>query len=190
MYIYLVRLMRKPTTRPVKIVYREEADQEDTEVAGHTKPSGPAAQTQFYLIGTLYAVTLNPCDVHQYILKPDRKTKIKTLYREILETCNCRYHFKLEFSEPRGMRVKDYFGPRLHFHGLIRFDNKEQLHDFLFKTYHMLCKYGSLDIDICNDPSVWMDYINKQKIIKDKISNCDFFPPPPQNNDEVVEECV
>ena len=54
----------------------------------------------------------------------------------------------------------------------------------------MLCKYGSVDIDICNDPSVWMEYINKQKIIKDKISNCDFFPPPPQNNDEVVEECV
>lgn len=182
--------MRKPTTRLVKIIYREEADQEDTEVAGHTKPSGPTAQTQFYLIGTLYAVTLNPCDVHQYILKPDRKTKIKTLYREILETCNCRYHFKMEFSEPFGMRLKDYYGPRLHMHGLIRFDNKEQLHDFLFKTFHLLCKYGTLDIDICNDPSVWMEYINKQKIIKDKISNCDFFPPPPQNNDEVVEECV
>jgi len=189
MYIDLVRLMRKPTTRPVKIVYKDSPQEEDTEVAGHTKPSGPSAQTQFYSIGTLYAVTLNPCDVHQYILKPDRRTKIKTMYREILDTCNCKYHFKLEFSEPRGMRVKDYFGPRLHFHGIMRFDNKEQVYEFLNKTFHLLCKYGTVDIDICNDLTVWLEYINKQKVIKDKISNCDFLPPP-QNNDEVVEECV
>lgn len=137
----------------------------------HTKHPGPTGQLQFYAIGVLYAVTFNPCDTHQYILKPDRKTKIKTVYREILETCNCKYYLKLEFSEPRGMRTKDFFGPRLHFHGFLRFDNKEQLHDFLFKTYHLLCKYGTSDIDLVNDPAIWWDYIHKQKIIKDKISN-------------------
>lgn len=152
-----------------------------------SEKSGPTAQTQFYLIDVLYAVTFNPCDTHQFILKPDRKTKIKSLYREILETCNCKYHLKLEFSEPRGMRTKDFFGPRLHFHGVIKFTNKEQLHDFLFKTYHLLCKYGTVDIDLVNDPSKWYEYIYKQKVIKDKIHNFDFIKAP-QEITEVDEE--
>lgn len=176
--------MRKPSDSSRKVILVDET----LEDAGHTKPSGPPAQSIFYSIDTLYSITLNPCDTHQYILKSDRKTKIKTLYREILEVCNCKYHLKLEFSEPRGMRTKDFFGPRLHFHGVIKFCNREQLHDFLFKVFYMLCKVGTVDIDSCPTPQDWYEYMYKQKIIKDKISNFDFLPNDPEDQESSVED--
>ena len=175
--------MRK--TQPA--VSRKVCEKGPEDGVGHTKPDGPPGQPIFYQLDTLYSVTMNPCDMNQFILKPDRRAKIKAMYRSIMETCNCRYYLKLEFSEPRGMRTKDFFGPRLHFHGVIKFTNKEQLIMFMMETYHRLCKVGTFDIDTCPTPKEFYDYIHKQKLIKDKIANFDpFIKIEPENVEETA----
>lgn len=144
---------------------------------GPTGPSKEGSQNSvvikesFYKTGTIYSLTLNPEDKYQFSGKVDRRHKIKETYRSILDECGADYKLKMEFSEPNGMMKQGYFGPRLHYHGTIQFKNNSCLYEFLNITLRKLLSIGIVDIDVCNDPTIWWDYCTKQKIIKDKLDS-------------------
>lgn len=154
----------------------------------------------YYVPNTWYAITICPDDIHQKTDKSceNRYNRFrKYMVKEIsqFELNNTDISLVIEISEPHGSQKKGYLGPRLHAHGIIKFNNRAGIQYFLLKGYHMLLHYNIVDIDTIDDMSFWMKYCNKQhvlpqdrkinyhlmeNVIKD-IRLCEESPPPPIN---------
>lgn len=121
---------------------------------------------QYYQKDKLYSVTLNPVDSSQFAGKSDRLDKFRKRMYNVLLECDIQYDFIIELSEPRGMKVQGYLGPRLHLHGVIKFKNNKQIYKWLMNDYYKLTRISSIDIDTINDLQKWSNYCMKQKVIK------------------------
>jgi len=124
----------------------------------------------FYLVDTVYSITINPENRYQYFLKPDRiklckKTVESLLYSGSGVLHNITYTLHMEISEPRGALKNGYDGARLHFHGIVSFPHKSDILYFLMVVQRMLCKIGNIKIDTCPDIEVWHKYCAKQKLL-------------------------
>ncbi len=127
---------------------------------------------QYYNIGQLYAITINPIDQYQFYNSKDRFTAFRHLFFTLFQNCHLQYNLYIEMSEPRGMNTQGYKGPRLHMHGTFLFKTKRQLIWFLTYGYNKILKYASLDIDTIADLAQWKSYCTKQKLFKNNtISN-------------------
>ncbi len=128
--------------------------------------------TQFYKPYDWYSITLNPIDKHQYFGKENRYQRFRSFVYEQFFELKCAYTFKIEISEPRGMKTQGYNGPRLHLHGRIRFKNNKEVAKFLLDTYYKLLRWTSVDIDSIEDIVIWDAYCDKQRLWKkDRLSN-------------------
>lgn len=123
---------------------------------------------QYYKVGQLYSITLNPINRYQYFGTKNRFRLFKNRFYEEIQSINGQHYLVIEISEPRGMKVgnDNYYGPRLHAHGVIYFKSNKQICKFLLHDYTRLLRYTSLDIDICNDKDKWHKYIHKQLLFK------------------------
>lgn len=119
----------------------------------------------FYNLHTWYSITLCPNDQYQFYFKADRLIKVRANYLKVLTLGDyipdC--YMILEISEPRG-KIQGS-GPRLHYHGVIRFNNNDSLLQFMLYKIPRLLKLGIIDIDTIQDKKVWVKYMNKQHII-------------------------
>lgn len=113
-----------------------------------------------------YSITMNPSDDHQYWGAKERQKMFVnwaqlTFYRILLNT---DYILYLELS-PAG---------RLHWHGKIRFRNKERLIKFYMDDINKLNKILIFEIDTIKDKDVWDTYIQKQySLLNVRISSND-----------------
>lgn len=125
----------------------------------------------YYVPQKNYAVTINPIDQHQYLGKPLRLMLFKRFVKEQLEKLfsgtNTMCYFAIEISEPRGMRIQGFAGPRLHLHGILRFGNNYEVKEFLLKRYYALLRFAAVDIDEVKDKHIWLQYMRKQEKIVD-----------------------
>ncbi len=122
----------------------------------------------FFKVNTWYSVTLNPIDKHQFCHKVDRYDKFHQFMYEQLSYLKCTYEFFIEISEPRGMHIKGYMGPRLHLHGKVRFKSRVEIAHFLLRDYYRLLRFCSVDIDSIDDLRKWYKYCTKQLLFKDR----------------------
>lgn len=125
-------------------------------------------EKNFYFIDTLYAITFNP--EWQFNQKPDRYDKFHTKIYNLLVDLKISYDVVIEVSEPHARPKREYMqygseGPRLHIHGVIRFDTRKQLQDFLLFGVYRLCQNGITKIDSVKDLQIWSNYCKKQHIL-------------------------
>lgn len=126
------------------------------------------SKTNYFVKDKWYAVTLNPCDSHQYFTKTDRRHKFINYVNEKLlhySKLQIDYYFTVELSEPHVGKFNNNAGPRLHLHGCIKFNSNKGLTIWLLNYYHILLQDCLVDIDKINHPSIWIEYIHKQQEI-------------------------
>lgn len=128
-------------------------------------PNGPNKYNHkcYYKLDTIYTLSLNPSEHHQFLGKPNRLRLFHAHMREVYSALTCEYETYIEVSEPYGKQQHGYLGPLLHTHGVIRFKTHTQLLTFMLLSYHHLCKYGRIEIGKSTDE--WSHYCTKQHII-------------------------
>lgn len=131
----------------------------------------PEVKENFYQLKTLYSVTLNPEDSHQYYGEPplDRIRKFHNFCNVNMLQTGGIYRMVIEISEPRDFQPQGkYKGPRLHMHGTIRFDDNDQLLHFLSYGYYMLTRWTSTKFDTTDGTPAWYNYCNKQHVVPEE----------------------
>ncbi len=129
-------------------------------------PVNDPPNENFYQVGKKYSVTLNPPNCHQYFGKPLRFSLFYDFVNTHLVQMGGRYVFYIELSEPRGFKpCGEFMGPRLHLHGIVYFETKEQLRMFLESGYYSLTRWTSTDMDTIDDLPKWKEYIRKQRVV-------------------------
>lgn len=120
-----------------------------------------------------YAITIQPNDKIQYLGNPykARILKVRSYYHQILKDYSIPYYINLEMSEPIGSLAQGTSGSRLHYHGIITFESTKHIQQFLLEIQYKLLRQSRLEISKINDPSSWLNYINKQNLIPFDIKN-------------------
>jgi len=117
----------------------------------------------FYKSDTLYEITLNSDNAHQYLHEINRDKKCVKHYLSELRVLKgyCEYELYLEYSEKRHTNKTDSYA-RLHYHGTILFKKPEFIGYFLSRLQNMISQ--TMDIQI-NEyrPDYWPVYIKKAK---------------------------
>jgi len=127
---------------------------------------GKKKRESFYKKDTLYSFTLMPINKYQFFGSVNRLRRFKDFCNEQFLTFPAQYNLYIEVSEPRGMQIQAYDGPRLHFHGTILFKNDHLIKEYLMRYYYKLLRWTAVEIDVCNHPKIWHTYCTKQKFIK------------------------
>lgn len=110
----------------------------------------------------LYTFTINPNDKKQYYHQSRRVKLIVSGVTEFLNTFKdfSEYTLYPEFSTPNATKTK--LGPRLHYHGIIKFTN---VMEFYKRGYLSLLKWCMFEIDTIEDRSIWKKYCHKNTLI-------------------------
>lgn len=109
---------------------------------------------------TIYEFTINLSDAYQYPSDDNRIMKIKSLMSPLFELNTWNYHLKTEISEPKFGDAKTI--TRVHFHGMIYFNDHKEIRYFLTVQMNKLFKIGRLCINAFR-VTEWIPYISKQK---------------------------
>lgn len=120
---------------------------------------------------TVYSITINPDDKHQYYQSPKAnytsyKDRLKTfskywhnLFTEMFSLHEIDYYLCIECSEP----IDKPTPPRLHFHGWIRFNSVDAINEYLLINMRALQHVSNINIDTISDHEYWYDYCHKQE---------------------------
>jgi len=120
----------------------------------------------YYKLQTPYSITLNPVDRYQYHGFEDRYQKFRRNAYSRIASLKQNLMLYIEISEPHQMILQGKAGPRLHMHGTIQFDNKDDLRRFLLSGLYLLTRWTSVDIDTIADPKIWLRYMTKQRLLQ------------------------
>lgn len=124
----------------------------------------------FYEINKNYAITIAPNDIHQFtkndnraLMSMDDEFRIQRVMGSLWKRLSpfnsyIRYILHVDISEPRNMNSNL---PRIHFHGVIRFDDNRDIRKWLLKILPELNIIGIVDIDTIDDPVFWEKYCKK-----------------------------
>lgn len=120
-----------------------------------------------YKIDTYYAITIQPDDKIQFCGTDHmaRINKFRQYYYSMFQDYKAPYYINIEISEPLGSLPNKSVGPRLHIHGIIKFNTKKQILKFLLVQMHTILKQARLEISEINDKTAWWKYIHKQKLL-------------------------
>lgn len=123
----------------------------------------------------VYALTINPSDDFQHFTSANqtheannRLESFKTDFRKLLDRV-FEYHsvvMVVEISEPiTGRQKPKQARPRLHAHGLIQFDDNEDIRDFLLNVAPELAAVCSYSVKPIGDLGKWDTYCHKQQFL-------------------------
>lgn len=124
-------------------------------------------QPDMLKLNTEYAITINPDDNLQCFDDSNRIHKVIVKTKRILYKLQCEYILYPEISHP--MNTSRTSGPRVHFHGVIKFDNIYQLIRWYDTSYTALKKSTYFDMDTIEDRPAWIKYCTKNKKLMKKI---------------------
>lgn len=143
--------------------------------------------------GVVYSITINPDDKRQRFMSPDKTSSVS--HKDRLKAFGRLWHGL--FTEYFSMNETDYYlqtecsfnlvtGPRLHFHGYIRFQSTFAIREFLCITARALLSMCNLDIDtIGQTPEDWEEW--KSYTHKDTYLGWPTFENMPPNFDSLQE---
>lgn len=118
-------------------------------------------------VDTLYALTINPNDDHQYWKSSsteDRLSDFNTYWQAYIQLLTAEIHCNTEVSK---------IG-RLHYHGTISFKTQKNINDFYINNFYKLANISNVMITLISDLDGWEDYYCKAShMIKDKINTTD-----------------
>lgn len=128
----------------------------------------------FYDTNSVYAITIQPDNDHQRLSKKySVYSRISNYYSDVF---NCfdkenedtfPYYFVMEVSEPKGSLQKG-IGARLHHHGIVMFNNSDDILTYSLKTLREMNEMGRVHIKKIYDRDSftnWWKYIHKQHVI-------------------------
>lgn len=115
---------------------------------------------------TPYTITINPQE--QYEKYNDRIDRVIKLVKRKLDIITFQYVLFVECSSPLSA-TKCRF-PRIHFHGVIHFENVNQIKRWYNEDYFKLDDLGYFEIDTLQDPEIWYKYITKEQDIMKAIA--------------------
>lgn len=135
--------------------------------------NSPSDSKSFYRTGEWYSLTIAPNNKRQYIRDGERIGKCrKYMYDKVLAwpQHGIEYWLRPELSEPRKSTFDkngdpSTIGPRLHWHGMIRFLNNKSILYWLVYGMSYLMIDCVVDIDTISDYDVWVSYCKKQESI-------------------------
>lgn len=143
-------------------------------------------------IDTLYSITINPDDCHQYYGFPDRMDKLHKYWSKYFEKFSWRYNLYAEFSNPSNSKSF----PRYHFHGLILFKSYKQLQRWYTRIQFELAKVAYFDFDTYDHTEHWKIYCRKSQDVMPLICEhdthytslhpCGFHSKHPPNNEQSI----
>lgn len=122
--------------------------------------------SNYYTTQTPYAITINPIDKYQFVGRPNREYLFSNLILSIVQPMKHNLILYKEISEPHQMVLQGKLGPRLHLHGVITFDSKTKLKQFLLHDMYSLLRIASVDIDTIEDLDHWLSYCSKQSLLQ------------------------
>lgn len=108
-------------------------------------------------------LTFNYDDDHQYISNVCRLTKVIDTFRALMKHLAIKYECYTELSYPQksmGGQIS-----RVHFHGIILFDDEIEFGEFYLSKFHILSKYSIIEVDTIKDNQIWFDYCTKDKSV-------------------------
>lgn len=117
-----------------------------------------------YTKHTIYEITINPDDKHQFVNKRDTRVhNVQQFLRELLEGQeDTVFHLFPEVSMPQyGNQSKNRYA-RVHFHGIILFKTDMAIRKFLLDCWHRLTSCTSIQLNTFR-PDHWTEYCRKQK---------------------------
>lgn len=124
----------------------------------------------FFVKDKWYSITVNPDDPCQFFGKADRLERFTNHLNEKLmryHKLKIEYLFCIELSEPHVGKYGSK-GPRLHTHGIIKFNSNAGLREWLMIEYGNLLNHAIVDIDTISDMDRWIHYCFKQQQIMNK----------------------
>lgn len=127
---------------------------------------------QKYDTTNYYALTIQPEDKLQFLGKKPtaRIMSIRQHYYSLLQEAQFPYYINLEISEPTGSLHNGTSGGRLHYHGIIKFNNNKQITSFLLEYQYKLLRQARIEISKINDKEAWLKYIHKQTLLSKDIT--------------------
>ncbi len=116
-------------------------------------------------LNTVYEITLNPNDKHQYFGNDLRHIKSRQDIQQLMESLNVKYLLYQEIS------IQQHSNPtlpqnRLHYHGIIKVTNP-----FEFTLTGMYKMTRLVDYQLNPFRSEWLDYCTKQRYLYNTVSN-------------------
>lgn len=115
----------------------------------------------------LYTITINPEE--QYEKFNDRVERVVRLVKRKMDKLCLQYNLYTELSNPLSP-VKQRF-PRVHFHGIILFENISQIKKWYNEDYFKMVDLGYFEIDTLGDINTWHTYCTKEQDIMKLIMN-------------------
>lgn len=122
-----------------------------------------------YQVNTVYEFTINLRDEYQYPDSPMRLMKCKKILKDIMDLNTWEYHLRVELSQPK---FGDYTScTRVHYHGIVRFKDNDEIRYFLLTQLNKLFKIGRVCINAYR-PDHWPTYCRKQKHLFKNSEHC------------------
>lgn len=125
--------------------------------------------------GSPYSFTFNFSDEYQFFGESKRDLRLDESVYQLYRILKKVATFELypEFSTPQPFKCFNklgvHSGPRFHLHGTIVFTN---VHRFYLQTFNKLLEVGLWEIDILNDPEVFLNYCTKDReVMEDYVDS-------------------
>jgi len=131
-----------------------------------------------------YSVTINPDDKHQFCGRLDRYEAFRQFMYERLLVWNdfgIEYKFCIEASDVWDV-VPLSTASRLHLHGIIYLKTHAITRNWLLHIQYQLSRFSYINIDTIDNPTVWIEYCEKQKQIMGNMPLC--------SNENLFQECI
>lgn len=116
-------------------------------------------------IGTIYSITINPDQQHQFYGDPDRFKKTHKYWSKCFQRYEWEYLLYPEISSPHDSLKL----PRIHYHGLVCFRNVNQLLSWYSCIHYDLAKFSYFDMDIWDGRSTYILYSKKNEKLMSKF---------------------
>lgn len=119
--------------------------------------------------GEVYAVTINPSDLHQRWFTDYRQKELTAITRKALFIDNLKKHLNVIFFNVANLKLYGEYSHtgRLHVHGYITVYDKETFYSICLDRLRVFSQYCFKPI---KDDDKWAEYCKKQRVFKLKIT--------------------
>lgn len=114
----------------------------------------------------IYTITINTEE--QYEKHVDRVDRVIRYVRHKLDKLCLQYNVYAEVSNPLSPAKHKY--PRVHFHGIILFENYTQISKWYNEDFFKMSSMGYFEIDTLGDIKIWHTYCTKEQDIMTKLT--------------------
>lgn len=145
--------------------------------------------TKYFNNNKVYTFTINPDNEYQFYKESQLQSRLgkcifNTLYY-LRQCCKDCAIFKLTIESSLPVESsKAGNGPRIHFHGTIKFTDSLT---FLLNRYHVLMQNFKFEIDTIEDEDKWENYCSKDESLFKPLMEKYQFPYKIENETDIMQ---